>query len=955
MRTYDDIYQNDLEFILHNSSNMTNYVKSKEDQKIPETFNENNIPDIPLPYNYYLLQCKMIKHIAIIGKDFPQGLIDKISSHLWELDDDNQNDIFKKFESVEEFNEYISSKDYGKNEENPKICFGVSKTDMFKYGIHYNTITIDNEDISELEEIINLESPLVPDTKSNKNDIIRIQENFKFLNYYQRSGYLMTMKLIYDYILQEITSDPNAEINFSVVAMKFNEILHDSFHRFLNLLGFFIIISYSIPFSINIYKGVYLRESKKKEYLKCMGMKESIFFMSSFIKYFIINLFHSIFCSLFVKFILKQSQYGYLFCILFLFGLVIFSMIYFFQSFLQEARIGVIISLVLFCIMSFFYLPINSPEVNKGFTYFICIIFPQTNLLLGFNTLYVFEKEFSYLSNRVNLDVSQITISLMIVFLLISFILYIALGYFVSQIFCYEYGINKGLCCCHKKKPINYNDQGKVYINNDLENEKSNSKRYNSHRYKYGDKSSSKSYSSKYSDRKGNPPKINNNDDLNNLGKQYIDDDEGYGKDNNGKVNDQKLIKKVKIEYMDYVDSVSKKKPNEILKKKLENLKKSMRRLGKNKIEKADESNPYFIDDECEIDLNNQIEMEEIRNLRRTQLGSMYNLKSDEDYLNQDLKLSVIQNVIHGEFLTKSIASEILKNELKTVNSIKEDRTRTKEDEIRETKEALKFCQRIEVKNLRKKYEEKEVLKGFSFKAYENEIFALLGQNGAGKSTFISILNGLIEADDGSIRYFISDNEDDIGASVLDIKGNNNFRKLLGYCPQNNNILFDDLTIEENLEIFCLLKNDSHLHGKEEKRYVRKEVMDLKEMFEFNGSKSNILVKNLSGGLKRRLAIAIACCGRSKIIVLDEPTGGVDPATRRQFWELIYDAAERGITVFVTTHYMDEAEYCDRISIMVDGKISALGTPDELKQRFRQPDMDHVFTYLARQATRSSD
>lgn len=100
--------------------------------------------------------------------------------------------------------------------------------------------------------------------------------------------------------------------------------------------------------------------------------------------------------------------------------------------------------------MSFFYLPINSPEVNKGFTYFICVIFPQTNLLLGFNTFYVFEKEFSYLNKRVNLDVSQITITLMIVFLLISFILYLILGYFVSQIFCYEYGINNGLCCSKK-------------------------------------------------------------------------------------------------------------------------------------------------------------------------------------------------------------------------------------------------------------------------------------------------------------------------------------------------------------------------------------------------------------------------------------------------------------------------------------------------------------------------
>jgi len=940
---YDDIYQNDLEFILHNSSNLTNHIKSKEDQKIPETINEKDVPDIPLPYNYFLLQCKMINHIAIIGKDFPQGLIDKISSHLWELDNDYPNDIFKKFESVEDFNEYISSKDYGKNEEFPKICFGISKTDKFKYGIHYNTITIDNEDKSELEELINLESPLVPDTKSNKNDKIRVQENFKFFNYYQRSGYLMTMKLIYDYMLQEITSDPNAEINFSIVAMKYDEVLHDSFHRFLNLLGFFVIISYSIPFSINIYKEVHLRETKKKEYLKCMGMKDSIFFMSSFIKYFIINLFHSIFCSLFVKLILKQSQYGYLFCIFLLFGLVIFSMIYFFQSFLQEARIGVIISLVLFCIMSFFYLPINSPEANKGFTYFICIIFPQTNLLLGFNTLYVFEKEFSSLNNRVNLDVSQITTSLMIVFLLISIILYLVLGYFISQIFCYEYGINNGLCCTKKKHIINI-EKNKIYINNDNENEKTNNTQYSSNRHKSRDKSNSKSFSSKYSNRnrKGNPPK--KDDDFSNLGNQYIDDDEDE-KDYNGKVNNEKYIKKVKIGFMDYVESKSKKMPKEILQKKLENLKKSMWKLGKNKIQNTDESNPHFLDDECEIDLDNQVEMQEIRNLRRTQLGTMYNLKSDEDYLNEDLKLSVINHAIPGEFLTKSLASNILLDETKNDNVSKdqttekqdyiytEEKSKFKKDEIKEKKESLKFCQRLEISNLRKKYENKKVLDNFSFKAYENEIFALLGQNGAGKSTFISILNGLIEADDGGIKYFISNDKNEFGSQVLDKYGNTNFREYLGFCPQNNNILFDDLTIEENLEIFCLLKYDSRKNGNNEKDFIRKEVTKLINDFDFNESKTK-LVKNLSGGLKRRLAIAIASCGKSKIIVLDEPTGGIDILSMKKIWDILLTLKSKKIIILIT-HFMEEASYlADQIGVLKDGKIICRGSNKYLIDRY---------------------
>ena len=118
---------------------------------------------------------------------------------------------------------------------------------------------------------------------------------------------------------------------------------------------------------------------------------------------------------------------------------------------------------------------------------------------------------------------------------------------------------------------------------------------------------------------------------------------------------------------------------------------------------------------------------------------------------------------------------------------------------------------------------------------------------------------------------------------------------------------------------------------------------------------ANDIVSSLPLGWKQKLAFSVSIFHEPDIVFLDEPTGGVDPATRRQFWELIYEAAQRGITVFVTTHYMDEAEYCDRISIMVDGKISAIGTPNELKTRFNQPDMNSVFTLLARQSTRQSD
>ena len=159
--------------------------------------------------------------------------------------------------------------------------------------------------------------------------------------------------------------------------------------------------------------------------------------------------------------------------------------------------------------------------------------------------------------------------------------------------------------------------------------------------------------------------------------------------------------------------------------------------------------------------------------------------------------------------------------------------------------------------------------------------------------------------------------------------------------------LYEDLTVAENIRLFA------GIYGMKREE-IRVKTGELLRRLNFEAHK-NDLVKSLPLGWKQKLAFSVSIFHEPGVVFLDEPTGGVDPATRRQFWELIYDAASRGITVFVTTHYMDEAEYCNRISIMVDGKISAMGTPDELKQRFQQPDMDHVFTYLARQATRSSD
>ena len=242
----------------------------------------------------------------------------------------------------------------------------------------------------------------------------------------------------------------------------------------------------------------------------------------------------------------------------------------------------------------------------------------------------------------------------------------------------------------------------------------------------------------------------------------------------------------------------------------------------------------------------------------------------------------------------------------------------------------------IEVEHLVKAFGTFRAVDDISFTVKKGEIFGFLGANGAGKTTAMHMLTGLNQPTSGTGRVVGFD----IRTEYEQIK------KHIGYMSQKFS-LYEDLTVAENISLFA------GIYGMQDDE-IRHKTDALLQRLNF-AEHRNTLVSNLPLGWKQKLAFSVSIFHEPGVVFLDEPTGGVDPATRRQFWELIYDAAERGITVFVTTHYMDEAEYCDRISIMVDGKIKALGTPDELKRNLKQSDMNHVFTYLARQATRSSD
>jgi drug efflux transport system ATP-binding protein len=240
----------------------------------------------------------------------------------------------------------------------------------------------------------------------------------------------------------------------------------------------------------------------------------------------------------------------------------------------------------------------------------------------------------------------------------------------------------------------------------------------------------------------------------------------------------------------------------------------------------------------------------------------------------------------------------------------------------------------IHVDELTKRFADFTAVDAISFEVYPGEIFGFLGANGAGKTTAMRMLCGLSipTSGKGQVAGF------DIYRQTEMIKKN------IGYMSQKFS-LYEDLTVRENIRFY------GGIYGKSTS-FIKSKTKTLLDQLHL-ADHADKLVGSLPLGWKQKLAFSVSIFHEPKIVFLDEPTGGVDPVTRREFWTMIYEAAETGITIFVTTHYMDEAAYCNRISIMVDGSIEALDTPAALKNRFNAENMNEVFVKLARKATRA--
>ena len=239
----------------------------------------------------------------------------------------------------------------------------------------------------------------------------------------------------------------------------------------------------------------------------------------------------------------------------------------------------------------------------------------------------------------------------------------------------------------------------------------------------------------------------------------------------------------------------------------------------------------------------------------------------------------------------------------------------------------------ISVNELTKSFGDFTAVNRITFDVERGEIFGFLGANGAGKTTAMRMLCGLSYPTSGSGTI--------AGYDIL--HESEYIKRHIGYMSQRFS-LYNDLTVWENIRLFAGIYGLS-------KAETEKRATELLERLNFT-SERNTLVGSLPLGWKQKLSFAVATIHRPEVVFLDEPTGGVDPITRRQFWEMIYEAADSGTTIFVTTHYMDEAEYCTRVSIMVDGEVRALDTPSRLKEQFAAESMDEVFRILARGAKR---
>ena len=449
-------FQNDLEYIVYNSSLMTNKYEAIDEERIA--------------YRGSIYMCQERHVIGLVGEYFPEELYKKFISHKWE----NPFIQFKKYNDLSQLIKEVKSKYYG-TEKIPKICFAVSyknETNKYTYKLHYFASPYrENE-------------PDIPSTEMGVGDSLNLQPDYNSYGRYIQSGFFMSQKFFYDYILQKETGNSRAEITYIISPKKYDKYVKDSFVSNLSLLlAFFTIIAYALPLTINIFRMVKEKETRAKEGMKIMGLTELNYFLSYFIIYFVINLFYSIVNAFILRNVLIYIGIGYIFLLYFLYGLVIYSLIYFFQSFLERTRIAIIVSLLIYALMYFISIPVIPGSVSKTVKIVISIFFPPVSLQLGVNTLSLFEEDFNNFNGRIYYNYNNFNIFDMYITFICSFILYMFIGFYLQNILSHEYGIKKPLnflCTksfwgCEKKNNQKYQDiYSNININNNLNINKEN-------------------------------------------------------------------------------------------------------------------------------------------------------------------------------------------------------------------------------------------------------------------------------------------------------------------------------------------------------------------------------------------------------------------------------------------------------------------------------------------------
>ena len=373
--------------------------------------------------------------IALIGENFPEELIQSINYTNWESKSVLN---LRYYNSLEELNDYISSDEYGTDDvDYPAICFGISylkQNNKYIFKMHYFATPFTTKEFKAS----------IPSTTIDNLDPFRIQPDFDSYKKYLSRGFLMIQKMIYDYVLKKETGNSNAEISLRLIAQKYDKYLYNIFNNFLSMLfGFFVLITYALPLSINIYRLVKEKETRAKEGMKIMGLNELNYFLSYFLIYFIINIFYSI-CNLFiVKQAINYIEGIYLFFFFFLYGLVVYSLVYFFQSFLEKSRIAIILSLLIYCLMFFIALPIYSNAVSRIIKIIFCLFFPPITMQLGINTISNFQINFNNFNGRIFMRYNKFSFFDMYILFICNFILYMFLGFYLHNIISHDYGIKR--------------------------------------------------------------------------------------------------------------------------------------------------------------------------------------------------------------------------------------------------------------------------------------------------------------------------------------------------------------------------------------------------------------------------------------------------------------------------------------------------------------------------------